>query len=174
MNYFRILFAVLLSILAVIIVAAISPETPQATGIPHPEFKGMFVAPNNIDQAPHTRWLGYLYGITIILLFGTFLIIGNRKKGKVTSIGKWIGVAIVIYLIVFTLMVVSHWSYSDNDGGPFALMMPAPTAWMIYGVWFVPLIITIAYIFKFEEAIISDLEIEDFHKFIKENETKDQ
>ena len=126
MNLFKILFEILLSILAVIIIAAIAPEVPQVTGVPHPEFKGMFVGPNNIDQVSHTRWLGYFYGVGIICLFANFLIIGNRKKGRPTSIRKWIVATMVIYLVVFTFMVMSHWSYSDNDGGPFALLMPAP------------------------------------------------
>lgn len=173
MNLFKILFAVLLSILAVILIAAIVPDVPQVTGVPHPEYKGMFVGPNNIDQVSHTRWLGFFYGVGIIFLFAIFLIIGNSKNGKSTPIRKWIIVAMVVYLIVFTMMVMSHWSYSDNDGGPFVLFMPAPTAWMIYAMWFVPLIITLAFVFKFEEAIISDQEIEEFQQFLKEQEVKD-
>ncbi len=173
MKLFYLLFATLISLLVIVLFAGITPEVANSTGVPHPEFKGMLIGPNNIDQAVHTRWLGYFYGLGIIFLFGVFLLIGNRKKGKLTSIGKWILIGIGAYLLFYTMMVLSHWSYSDNDGGDFILMMPAPTAWMIYGVWFVPLIITAAFVFKFEEAIISDEEIASFEAYVKELKEKE-
>ena len=168
MKPFYLLFFVLLSLLLIIALAAVFPEVVGATGADHPEFIGMKISPANIDQQTSTRWLGYLFGIGIICLFGVMLFIGSLKKGVMTSIGIPLLVGIVVYLVVFSLMVFSHWSYAKHGGGDFSLFMPKPTAWMIYGVWFVPLIITIAYVLKFEEAIISDQEIEDFHAFIKE------
>ena len=173
MKLFHILFIILVALLAIILLAAVTPEVVGATGAPHPEFKGMFVSPANIDLEPHTRWLGYLFGLGIIALFGIMLFIGNRKGGKVTSIGKWLTIGLVLYILVYTLMVISHWSYAAENGGPFFLFMPAPTAWMIFGAWFVPLVITFAYVFKFEDAVISDEEIESFHQYLKEQKNTD-
>lgn len=171
MKPFYFLFFILLFLLVIIGLAGMVPEVIGATGVDHPKFKGMKISPANIDQQTSTRWLGYLFGLAIILLFGVMLFIGNRKKGAITSIGKPLAFGIIIYLIVFSMMVFSHWSYAINDGGPFSLLMPTPTAWMIYGVWFVPLIITFSYIFNFEDAIISDDEIQEFHAFLKEQKS---
>ncbi len=170
MKLFYILFFVLIFLLSIILIAAVSPEVIGATGAPHPEFEGMLISPANIDQEPHTKWLGYLFGFGVITLFGVMLFIGNRKKEKITSIGKWIGLGLIVYLIVYTGLVVSHWSYVKNDGGDFFMFMPIPTAWMIFGAWFVPLIITLAYTLKFEEAVISDQEIKEFHDFLASQE----
>ena len=172
MRLFHLLFVVLLFLLAIIVLAGVLPTVPGATGAPHPEFPGMFISPADIDQEDHTRWLGYLFGLGIIALFGIMLLVGNRKKGKFTSIRPWLIIGLIIYTLVYTGMTVSHWSYSLNEGGPFILSMPAPTTWMIVGVWFVPFIITIAYILKFEDAVISDQEIEEFERFIEEREVK--
>jgi len=144
--------------------AAVWSPIPNATGAPHPEFNGMMISVANIDEAPHTRWLGYFFGLAIIGVFGSFLFLGNRKKEKLTPIKKWLWIGLILYTLVYTGMVLSHWSYVANDGGPFFMSMPAPTAWMIFGVWFVPIIITLTYIIKFEDWIISDKEIKDFHK----------
>ena len=169
MKLFYLLLCVLLFLLSIILLAGLIAPIPAATGIPHPEFSGMYIAPNNIDQVTHTRWLGYLFGLGILGLFTAMLFIGNLKAGKITTIGKWLGMAMIVYMIVFSFMVFSNWTYVNQVEHSFFDFMPIPTAWMIYAVWFAPLIITIAYITKFEEAIISDQEIEAFHKFLDQH-----
>jgi len=64
-------------------------------------------------------------------------------------------------------MTRSHWAYTDHEGSEFVLSMPEPTAWMIYGMWFVPVIITVAFVVFFEKAVISDKEIKEFEHYIK-------
>ena len=166
MKYFISLFAILVSLLGIILLLYVTPVVGGATGSPHPSFAGMFISETNIDHSPHTRWLGYLFGIGIILLFGTMLLIGNRKKGRLTSIGPWIYCGVFFYLLAYSFMVFSHWAYDSASVQDFVFYMPAPTAWMIYAVWFVPLLITIGYIVKFEDAIISEEEISDFREFL--------
>lgn len=172
MKLFHVLFVVLVFLLVIILMAGVLPQVPGASGSLHPEIPGMFISKANIDDQAHTRWLGYLFGVGIIALFGAMLLIGNRKKGKVTSIGKWLILGLVLYFLAYTGMVLSHWSYREQTLEDFVFFMPAPTAWMIIGVWFVPSIITIAYILKFEEAIISGKEIQEFEEFIDQEKDK--
>ncbi len=168
MSAFKALLAILIALLIIILGLAISPQVPLATGIPHPEFgTNILVSPNNIDQQSHTRWLGYLYGLGIIGVFWTFITIGTRKKGKRTVIFRWVAVCFVIYILVYTMMTRSHWAYTNHNGSDFVMSMPEPTAWMIYGMWFVPIIITLAFVVFFEKAVISDEEIEEFERYIK-------
>ncbi len=166
MKYIRFLFGALILLLGVIAGAAIAPVVEGATGIPHPEFEGMFIGPANIDQQASTRWLGYFFGLGIIAVFTAMLFIGNRKNGQVRSIGRWLILGTSIYALAYTFMVYSHWGYAQSTTDDFFLSMPAPTAWMIYAVWFLPLIITIGYILRFEDSVISDQEIEAFNDFI--------
>lgn len=169
MKYIYILLVVLIALLALVLLAAVTPQVENATGVLHPEFPGMFISPANIDQAVHTRWIGYLFGLGIIFLFGIMLFIGNRKKGKLTSIGPWLYVGLLVYMLAYSMMVFSHWDYTLNHDSSFFLSMPKPTAWMIYVVWFVPLVITIAFIVKFESAIISDEEIDEFQDYLTDS-----
>lgn len=156
----------LLALLLIMLLAWIWSPLAQATGVPHPEYKGMYISVANIDEARHTRWLGYFFGLGIIGVFGSFLFLGNRKKGKLTPISQWLWIGIVMYSIAYSGMVFSHWEYVAEGGGAFVLSMPIPTAWMICGVWFVPAIITLVYILKFESWIISEEEIATFHSTI--------
>ena len=168
MRIFHLLLFVLLSLLVIILLTAITPVVQEATGVAHPDYPGMFIGPANTDMAVHTRWLGYLFGLGIICLFGTMLFIGNRKNGQPTVIAKWIGAGLILYVMGYTAMVISHWAYSDNDGGAFFTFLPQPTAWMIFVVWFIPLIITLSYVIHFDKGVISEEEVADFHKFLEE------
>ena len=169
MRLFSALLIVLLGLLLLIALAGCINPVDGTTGIPHPEYKGMFIAPDTIDQHEHTKWFGFLFGLAILCLFTLMMLIGNRKKGTVTSIGRWIISGMIIYAIAFAFMVISNWNYMNEEVHSFMASMPAPTAWMIYIVWFVPLVITLSYIIKFEEAIISDEEIESFQQFLKDH-----
>ena len=168
MSLFHNLFITLLLLLVIIALAAILPEVQNATGVPHPEYKGMFISPTNIDADMNTRSLGFFFGSGIIAVFGLMLMIGNRKNGKVTPIKKWLIIGMLTYYAVFIGLTMSHTRYTIFDGGPFFMSMPVPTAWMIFGAWFTPLIITIAYVWTFERNIISQEEIEEFHQYLKE------
>ena len=167
MSSFKILLGVLVCLLLLVAALALSPQVPYATGIPHPEFgTNILIGPNNIDQEAHTRWLGYLFGIGIIGVFWTFLSIGSRKKGNPTIMYRWIAFCFVLYIISFTMMTTSHWTYGASSVSDFVMMMPEPTAWMIYVMWFLPIIITVAFVIFFERAVISDEEIASFEEYI--------
>ena len=173
-SIYAVLFFLIFLIVIMILAWQWSP-VEFATGFPHPnpEFKGMYISKTNIDVVPHTKWLGYLFGLGIIGLFSSLLVLGNRKNGKATGIVKWIFITMIIYTIAFSGMVFSHWDYAANNGGNFFKFMPIPTAWMIIGIWSIPLILTAVYIVKFEDWIISDEEIKAFHDYLDNKNSKD-
>jgi hypothetical protein len=96
-----------------------------------------------------------------------FLFIGNRKNEKATGMSKWLWITMAIYIPVFCFMIISDWVHTE---GHFFTWLPVPTAWMVYGIWFIPLIITLSYMFKFEECIISPEEEKAFHEFLKSHQ----
>jgi len=122
---FHVLLIVLLILLLIVAGLAYTPQVANATGVPHPKFgANIMIGPSNIDQVWHTKWLGYLYGLSIIGVFWSFLTIGARKKGKRTIIAKWIGLCFSLYILAYTLMTQSHWRYTEEGGGSFVMMMP--------------------------------------------------
>ena len=157
------LLGVLLSLITIVLIAWLLPVIPGATGIPHPEFKGILIAPKTIDMDPVMKWVGYVWGLGVIMIFALMLFIGNRKKGKKTIVYPWLLASIALYLIIFSIMVYTNWEYLSKDESYFFWFLPKPTAWMIFGMWFCPIVITYAYIYHFETGIISEEEVRDFH-----------
>ncbi|MEL6122337.1 MAG: hypothetical protein AAFQ02_01625 [Bacteroidota bacterium] len=158
----------LIALLCIIVGLAIVPPVQYATGFPHPEIKGILISKANIDQQETTKWLGYFFGLAIIGLMGFLISHGSRKQEKPTKLGRYIWIGIMAYVSVYSAMVFSHWSYVSEDGGAFFGGMPIPTAWMIFGVWFVPLIIMFGFIKEFESSVISDKEVADFKSFLQD------
>lgn len=166
MRLIHLLLINLVFLIAIVVGAILSPQVAQATGVPHPEIAGMMVREHSIYDATHTKILGLLWGLGIISLMVLFLLIGNRKNEKLTAMAKWLGVAMTIYVPVFFLMIYTDW---NHNSGAYFTWLPVPTAWMVYGVWFVPLIITFAYYFKFESCIISPEEEKEFMEFLEKH-----
>jgi hypothetical protein len=154
MKYTYLLLACLGSLLVIILWAAIGPQVQYASGYPHPDIAGMYISKATIDDLPLTRWLGYFFGVGIIFLFAMLIYIGNLKAGKTTGIARFIIIGMIAYWLVYTGMVLAHWQY-DKGLNDFFFWLPKPTAWMFIGLWFVPLIITCAYYFRFEKYVIS-------------------
>ena len=164
--FFAFLIAICTLILIILLTYIISP-IEGLTGVAHPEFPGMKVSPKNTDLYFHTRWLGYSFAMGIIWLFVSILIIGSRKNGQTTGMSKSIGVFGVFYSIVFSLMIFSNWTYVNETSTTFVGQMPKPTAWMIYVVWLSPLFLTLLYVFKFEDWVISPKEENELEEYLK-------
>ncbi len=166
MKFIHALLAGLIALLVITLIAYFWNPVEYAYGFPHPDHPGMLISKANIDQQTNTRWLGYLFGLGIITVMFSFIFIGSRKKGRPTVLGKYIYLGLAAFLFVFSGMVFSHWKYAANEGGTFFASMPVPTAWMVFGVWFVPIIITIAFVVKFDECVISEEEIKEFEAYL--------
>ena len=166
MKPFYLLLSLFTILLLLIGVALFYDPIPGLTGAPHPEFKGMMISDGNTDLFTHLRWLGLLFALAVVSIFGCVFLIGTLKKGKTTGIGKWLGVFTICYALIFLFMVLTNWDYAQNTNNRFTALMPIPTAWMIYGVWLFPYFITILYVWKFEEWVISPEEEKELSQFL--------
>jgi hypothetical protein len=63
-------------------------------------------------------------------------------------------------------MVFAYWDYQETNSTSYFGGFPIPTAWMLYGMWFVPAIITSAYIFKFDDWVLTKEEEKQFHEIV--------
>ncbi len=154
MNIAKALLICLGVLLAIILALAVLPPIPYATGYPHPEIEGLLISKATIDDRADTRLLGFAYGFFIILLMGLMLYTGSLRNGKPTKMARHISVGIAAYLLVYCGMVFEHWRYGKGNED-FFYWLPKPTAWMIIGMWFVPLMITFTFYFKFEKYVLS-------------------
>lgn len=169
MKPFITLLGILLFLLLLIGVASFYQPIPGLTGSPHPDFAGMKISPDNTDLYSHSKWIGYLFAMGLIAMFVTILIIGSRRNGKLTGMTKGLVIFGVIYAIVFSMMIFSNWSYVNDTNHQFFWQMPKPTAWMIYGVWLSPLVVTAIYVLNFERWVISPEDEKELKAFLSKD-----
>ena len=158
----------LIALVVIITLAQFWAPIQDAYGVSHPTCPEMMISAVNIDDEPHTRWLGYLFGMGVMAVLGTMILIGVRKKGRTSLLSQDVYIGLVCYVIAYSGMVISHWHYNTIDDSNFFASIPIPTAWMILGVWFVPLIITITFIRRYDNSVISEEEITEFRKYLSQ------
>ncbi|MDW3648991.1 MAG: hypothetical protein R8P61_18115 [Bacteroidia bacterium] len=160
-------------VLLVILALALTPGVPEATGKVHPEFKTMLHSSNSQASSAAIRYLGFAFGLGIIGIFGASLFWGSKraKDGGFKRSDLLIGMG--IYFITYCGLVFSSWQY-DHVEAPIWGGLPIPTAWMLYGIWFVPVVFIYLYVRGFEKHVISPEEEEAFQKIIRDRTQRNQ
>lgn len=175
MRLFPILFLVLLGFLVLIIALWHIPEPTHTKGHTHPKYETMQKSGTNQITNPTVKWLGFGFGLfTISLLcFGVF--IGARKNGQLGSIKNWLVFGTIAYFMAYSLMVWSYWNYvSGSNTETYFFHFPAPTAWMMYAVFFTPCIFACIYILGFNKWVLTPEDMERFHQIRAEYQASNQ
>ncbi|MEM6963818.1 MAG: hypothetical protein AAF573_03565 [Bacteroidota bacterium] len=168
-NTFWAFFILLIGFLALILTLRIIPAPENATGTVHPKFDTMLHGGTSVAADPTVKWLAYLFGLFVISVFAFVLFLGATKKDANlnTKIRRVFTFGFLAYTFVYTLMVFAYWKNYPSPSDDFILGFPKPTAWMMYGMWFTPLIFTFVYIFKFKDWILTPEEEARFHEIVK-------
>ena len=98
--------------------------------------------------------------------------VGYRKKTLPARLRYWLGAGFAGYLLVYTGMVVSYWQYIEGQTETsYFLGLPAPTAWMLFGVWLFPFFFMVLYIRNFDRWVITPEEMDRFRRLVEENKS---
>lgn len=165
---YAILLCAVLFLVSTIAGIWIMPSLSDATGTVHPDYPSMLHSGTSVTSTSTTKWIVTLYGAAIICMFTSVIFIATRKKDSSHQSKLWLRVAIggVLYLVVYGLMVRSAAAYSATGVADYFLGFPAPTAWMLFGMWTIPLFFTFFYVFRFDDWVISPEEEEKFNAII--------
>lgn len=168
MKIFQLFLGLLLFVFVLFASMQFSGQPDGATGIPHEQFGQLLKSGTSQAEMPVVKWLAYLFGLAIIGVFGFGIYIGMLKNGKTGPPANWILFGFFLYMLVYSGMTNSYWSYDPNDPVYFG-GFPAPTAWMIYGMWAFPAFFTILYNYFFHSWYLKDEDMERFEELLKEN-----
>jgi len=102
----------------------------------------------------------------IISVFGFTVSFGAKRKGRLGAIRTWLIIGMIAYLSVFTLLTMTYWDYAEKGTGSFIGGLPVPTALMLYGLGTVPLILTLTYIIKFRDWILTEEDEARFQELV--------
>ena len=164
-----VVFAVLVALCAVVLIVVLVDEPANSRGIDHPGFETMR---QGGDSSRHDSvlLLGWLYGTLSIGLFVGLMAMALRRGGRLPAgSGPALLTGLALVVLVFTLLVLSYRSYVAPEAvrtlfGSF----PQPTAWMLYGLWPVPLVFVLLYVRNFDRWVISEDEVAEFERLAAE------
>lgn len=172
MKTIHIIYAVIVVFLVVIIGLIVGEKPALVTGQPHPEFKTMLKGGESIHSLGGSQVFGYLFGLCSTLLLCLFMAHGARRYNQLGSIKPWLILGTVAYLAVFTLTYLSDAAYVDQSHSEFFLGWPLPTAWMIYAMWFTPVIFVALYVFGFRDWILTEEDEAKFNEIVANRRTR--
>ncbi|MEM9723514.1 MAG: hypothetical protein AAGA10_29880 [Bacteroidota bacterium] len=166
---FLLMLALLLVCLTLTGVLALLPPQVQPTGTIHPEYASLMRSGTSVWDSPIHKGIAIGFGVAILGLFGLTLYIGGYKQEdkKRKKIYTAFAVGMVAYYTVFFFLLSSYGSYHIGENPTFFGGLPAPSAWMMYGIWFIPVLISGVYIVKFSDWVLSPEEHEAFQEIVR-------
>lgn len=170
MDYFKILLGGLLGLLAIIIALWILPDIPQATSQLHPEYGTLLKSGNPVTEQSSVKWLAYFFGLLILFIFVSTIFIGAKRKRSSGNLRYWLLAGSLAYAITYHFSIMAYWHYADATQTQYFGGLPIPTAWAIYGIWSVPIIMTLVYVFRFDEWILDKQDMEAFKMLVEKRQ----
>jgi len=164
----KLFFACLIVFFAILLAILFSTPLAQATGMADTKFATLNRSGTSVATEPTIKWLAYFFGLGIVSIFCLCIFMGARKKQPDLrkSIYQTLGIGTLLYMVVYTLMVRSWWEYVATNSMDYFLGLPKPTAWLMFGLMFIPLFMSFLYIFKFNDWIIRPEEMEEFNRIM--------
>lgn len=172
MDYFKILLGGLLGLLIIIIALWVLPDIPQSTSQLHPEYGTLLKSGNSVTAQSSVKWLAYLFGLFILFIFVATIFIGAKRKRSTGNLRYWLLAGALAYAITYHFSIMAYWSYAEAGQTAYFGGLPIPTAWSIYGIWSVPIIMTLVYVFRFDEWILDKQDMEEFKVLVERRESK--
>lgn len=164
-DYYLYLAALTMTLLIIAGLALINP-VPESTPVVHPEFKTMLHSANSQASSPAIKYLGYAFGLSILAIFGMSLYWGSKRAKDSGFRIRNIMIGMGLYALTYTGMVLSSWEY-DQVEAPIWGGLPIPTAWMLYGIWFVPVFLIVLYVKGFNKHVLSAEDEARFHRIVE-------
>ncbi|MEM1228056.1 MAG: hypothetical protein AAGJ40_20390 [Planctomycetota bacterium] len=149
---------ILSSLLLLLMVGAtISYDTAWSSPQRHPQIETMEIGGSRAVEDAQHWWLGLGFGLVTILTLVATLLFAARDGQHAKSLSRAVVAGGFMYVAVFVGMMVSYRQYTAGKPmtlGPFA----APTTWMVFGLWAVPMIFVAIYCVNFNAWFAADSE----------------
>lgn len=158
----------LLSVIAAMFIA--EPrlgDEPTGHGFKHPEFGTMRQGTLDTDRHERIIYPATAFGVFEITLFVACLALGaSRSENPRKHLGAWLAGGGAMILCFLAMVRSYHAGVVTGDPGWF-LGFPAATAWMLYGLWPVPLFFIALFMRIFDRWIATPADEERFAEIMR-------
>ena len=156
------LLALVVASAALLLAAAALTPQPGDAPAPHPEHATLLVGGAGAARSLALRAIGWAFGALQIGLFAACFALGLRRADGLGPLRRPLLVGLALYLALWTALVVSYGAYARDPGGALFGAFPAPTAWLVYGLWPFPLWFAWLYLRHFDERVLRDDDLRRF------------
>lgn len=165
MNVPWFIFITLLAMCVVVGISFLVPQVPyedvvledgstqhviKSHGYDHDKYPTMFQGGPGAERHAITLWVGWVFAMLSILFFVGCNLLGAARHGKLGPLKVPFIVGTVLYAAIFTGVIVSYYAYMHEDTHSLFLSFPKPTAWMLFGVWPIPVYFIVLYYLFFD------------------------
>ena len=156
------LFGLLLALWIVVGIASMTAGSRDGHGTQHVQFETMDQGGSGQQRHGHILVLGWSFGVLQIATFVGCLALGARRKERLGRL-KWaFVVGGLLYAAEFSAIFVSYHRFLQQADPSFLGPFPAPTTWLLVGLWAAPLYFVLLYVITFDRNILT---ADDFEKF---------
>lgn len=166
---FKVTLGSILFLVTTIIGIWCMPELELSTGSVHPDYPTMSHSGKGVAETAVTKWITYAYGVAIVCTMCCMIFIATRKKEKAHQSHLWrkAFIGVLLYLGVYTWMVINSWNYYETGEAMYVLGFPLPTTIMLFVMWPIPLFFTFFYVFRFDQWVLSPEQESEFHQIVR-------
>lgn len=162
MNRFHFMLLCVLVAAAMLTYALLNPEPANGHGVSHARFAAMR---QGGSAARHEGMLvaGWCYGTAQLVFFALCLPLGLKRDDQATSSPRrWFLAVTLAYVVTFTMVLICYALGMDEPLlSPF-WDIPWATCWSVFGMWIVPLLYTVLYLWRFPDWVFTS---EDQQRF---------
>lgn len=98
-----------------------------------------------------TTWvLGLLMSLVIVGVMGVLAVVGARRGGRSGAPARVVAVAFGVYGLIFLFFMLSYRTWATDPAGPLVWGLPAPTVWLLVGIFQLPWILVFVLMGKYE------------------------
>lgn len=172
MKIIHVLFGFLILLLLLMGISFFLPNAFDATHAPHsldpkPASAALLHSIEKVANSNQAIGIGWLMTLLISGIMGSVILLGVRHKGQAGPYRPWIIGAFIVVALVFSALTYSYSSYTQGLSDTFFGGYPAPTAWMIYGIWFLPIGIIAIFIATFDQWFLRPEDLAAFRQMVQ-------
>lgn len=164
---FGFLAFLLVFLLLLMALITVSEPAPGNAGQVHSQFQSLLVSGGEAASQQAVPQYAFLFGLCFILFMMGCLAVGGRINNRFSKFHAWILAFLVTYLGIYGMLCHSYYTYIQHpENAQMVLGFPAPTAWMLYGIWFLPFLFSLVYLFQFDKFVLRPGDLERFKSLV--------
>jgi hypothetical protein len=157
-------FAIAVGIAAILFAVFSLPEPPQSHGESHPIYASMEHGGPAHARPPFVLWLGWGLGVLEIAFFVAMIALGASNRRGLRGLGLLLIVTGLAFVSVWSALVLAYRAYASDAESVLFLGFPAPTAWMLFALWPLPVFFVFFYTAGFERWVATPRDIAEIEK----------